>query len=58
MVIEVLKRERKKLREKAKFYNRRHHGDETVSVRTWNLLHQCAQITTAILILKHTGGIA
>ena len=58
MVVEILKRERTKFREKAKFYNRRHHGDGTVSVRTWNLLRQCAQITTAILILKHTGGIA
>lgn len=58
MVIEVLKRERAKLREKAKFCNRRHHGDGVVSVRTWNLLRQCAQITIAILALKHTGGIA
>lgn len=59
MAIEVLKRERARLREKAKSCNRRHHDDNgAVSVRTWNLLRQCAQITIAILTLKHTGGIA
>ncbi len=55
MAIEILKRERAALREKARFYNRRHH-DGTVSVRTWNTLRQCALLTTAILILKHTTG--
>lgn len=55
MAIEVLKRERAALREKARFYNRRF-TDGHVGVRTWNLLRQCAQLTTAILILKHTTG--
>lgn len=57
MAIEILKRERAKLREKARFYNRKFQ-DGHVGVRTWNLLRQCAQITTAIVVLKHTGGIA
>lgn len=55
MAIEILKRERAKLREKARFYNRKYGH---VGVRTWNLLRQCAQITTAIVVLKHTGGVA
>ena len=56
MAIEVLKRERAALREKARFYNRRF-TDGHVGVRTWNMLRQCAQLTTAILILKHTTGV-
>jgi hypothetical protein len=58
LAIEVLKKKRAELREKARFYNRRHHNDGTVSVRTWNLLRQCARITASILILKHIGGVA
>ena len=58
MAIELLKAKRAALREKARWYNRRNNddGDGDISVRTWNLLRQCAQLTTAILILKHTTG--
>lgn len=55
MAIELLKAKRLELRQMARFYNRRH-PDGTVSVRTWNLLRQCASLTVAILVLKHTTG--
>lgn len=56
MAIEILKRERAKLREKAKSCNRRHRdANGAVSVRTWNLLRRCASLTVAILALKHMG---
>lgn len=56
MAIEILKRERAALRERARLYNRRF-TDGQISVRTWNLLRQCAQITAAIAALKE-GGVA
>lgn len=55
MAIEILKRERAKLRERARWYNRRHKDDGDISVRTWNTLRKCANITVAILALKHLG---
>lgn len=44
---------RRACRNEAKAWNARHHGDDgRISVRSWNLLRQCAQITMAILALK------
>ena len=59
MAIEILKRERAALRKKARAWDARHPAtDGQLSVRTWNLLRQAASLTVAILILKHTGGMA
>ena len=55
MAIEILKRERAALREKARFYNRRHMDDGDISVRTWNTLRKCASLTVAILALERLG---
>jgi hypothetical protein len=53
MAIELLKAKRAELREKARFYNRRH-TDGSVSVRTYNLLRECARLTVAIMVLTHS----
>ena len=55
MAIEILKRERAALREKARFYNRRHVDDGDISVRTYNLLRKCAKLTVAIMVLSKLG---
>lgn len=55
MAIEILKRERAVLRERARWYNRRHVHDGRVSVRTQNTLRMCAGLTMAILALKNSG---
>lgn len=56
MAIEILKRERAALREKAKSWDARHKRDDgEVSVKTYNLLRKCAKITMAILALKALG---
>lgn len=40
-------------RREAKAWNARHHREQgDISVRSWNLLRQCAQITVAIIALK------
>ena len=54
MTIEILKRERAKLREKARWCNR-HKDDGGISVRAWHLLRRAARLTVAILMLKHMG---
>lgn len=53
MAIELLKAKRAELREKARFYNRRH-TDGSVSVRAYNLLRECARLTVAIMVLTHS----
>lgn len=56
-LVEALKRGRSALREKARFYNRRHLDDGGVSVRTLNTLRLCAKMTAAIMLLRN-GGVA
>lgn len=53
MAIEILKQKRLELREKARFYNRRH-TDGSVGVRAYNLLRECARLTVAIVVLTHS----
>ena len=48
--IEVLKKERAALREKARWHNR--HRQQGVGVRARNVLLQCARLTIAILALQ------
>jgi hypothetical protein len=53
MAIELLKAKRAELRQKARFYNRRH-TDGSVGVRAYNLLRECARLTVAIVVLTHS----
>lgn len=53
MAIEILKAKRAELREKARYYNRRH-TDGSVGVRAYNLLRECARLTVAIVVLTHS----
>lgn len=53
MAIELLKAKRAELRQKARFYNRRH-TDGSVGVRAYNLLRECAKLTVAIMVLTHS----
>jgi hypothetical protein len=53
MAIELLRAKRAELREKARFYNRRH-TDGSVGVRAYNLLRECARLTVAIMVLTHS----
>jgi hypothetical protein len=53
MAIELLKAKRAELREKARFYNRRH-TDGSVGVRAYSLLRECAKLTVAIMVLTHS----
>lgn len=56
MAIEILKRERAALREKARAWDARHPGtDGQVSVKTHNLLRKAAKLTAAIMVLKVAG---
>jgi len=48
-----LSAKRRACRNEAKAWNARHNREPgDISVRSWNLLRQCAQITVAILALK------
>ena len=48
-----LKAKRSACRSEAKAWNARHHSETgDISVRSWNLLRQCAHITVAIIALK------
>jgi hypothetical protein len=53
MAIKILKKKRAELRQKARFYNRRH-TDGSVGVRAYNLLRECAKLTVAIMVLTHS----
>jgi hypothetical protein len=53
MAIELLKAKRAELRQKARFYNRRH-TDGSVGVRAYNILRECAKLTVAIMVLTHS----
>lgn len=55
MAIELLKQKRAELRAQAKFYNRKfRHVDGFISVKTLNLLRECARLTVAIVVLTHS----
>ena len=55
MAIEILKQKRAELRAQARFCNRKfRHVDGFISVRTLNLLRECARLTVAICVLSHT----
>ena len=55
MAIEILKRERDELRKYARRCNRYHDRSGGIGVRTWNALRRCANLTVAIVALKHCG---
>lgn len=56
MAVEILKRERAALREKAKAWDARHKRDDgEISVMTHNLLRKCAKLTVAIVVLSKLG---
>jgi hypothetical protein len=52
MAIEILRKKQQELRTMARFYNRRC-ADGRLSVRTLNLLRECAKLTIAIVVLSH-----
>lgn len=48
--IKALRKRQDELRQKARFYNRRH-NDGFVGVRAYNALRECAKLTVAIMLL-------